>query len=121
MFPKNRQLIALAIAPMSVQVKFSSLCKPINKCFLEYCIRLTSSEDQNLCRGGGTWADAWDGGALELVHNGNVIHTFQPLFESDEKCLRSDQVDPINDVFQIRSTTTDGVSFIHLRLSIPFI
>ena len=85
------------------------------KWYLEYCIRLTSSEDQNLCRGGGTWADAWDGGALELVHNGNVIHTFQPLFESDEKCLRSDQVDPINDVFQIRSTTNDSVSCVYLE------
>ena len=55
--------------------------------------------------------NSWAGTALELVQNGNIIHTFQSGFVNDEKCIESDQVDPINDVFNIRSTADNGVSY----------
>ena len=42
-----------------------------------------------------------------------MIHSFQPRFTDDEKCFNSDQIDEVNDVFQLRNTGTDGVSFKH--------
>ena len=42
-----------------------------------------------------------------------MIHSFQPGFTDDEICLNSDQIDEVNDVFQLRNTGNDGVSFIH--------
>ena len=56
---------------------------------------------------------------MELLQNGNVIHTFQPLFNDDEKCLPIDEVDQTNDVFELRSTGNDGVSFQHYNKRVP--
>ena len=42
-----------------------------------------------------------------------MIHSFQPYFTDDEKCFNSDQIDEVNDVFQLRNTGNDGVSFKH--------
>ena len=42
-----------------------------------------------------------------------MIHSFQPRFTDDKKCFNSDQIDEVNDVFQLRNTGTDGVSFKH--------
>ena len=59
------------------------------------------------------WPSLWSGDTIELVHNGNVIHTFPPKFTDDKICLNADQIDEINDVFQLRKTGDDGVSFKH--------
>ena len=42
-----------------------------------------------------------------------MIYSFQPGFTDDEICLSSDQIDEVNDIFQLRDTGTDGVSFKH--------
>ena len=82
----------------------------------QYCIRLTSSNDQTLCRGEeGSWLGQWKGDVLELLQNGEVIHLFQKQFTDEEKCLSIDEVDIINDVFQLRSVGTDGVSIALIR------
>ena len=84
----------------------------------EYCIRITSSRDANLCGGAdGGWIDAWNGGSLELVHNGNVIHILPVDFTDEEKCLTIDQVDVTNDQFELRFKAGNGVSFSNLFAS----
>ena len=42
-----------------------------------------------------------------------MVGSFQPRFTDDEICLDRDQIDEVNDVFQLRNTGTDGVSFKH--------
>jgi len=84
----------------------------------EYCIRITSSKNENLCGGAdGGWINAWKGGSLELVHNGNVIHILPVDFTDEEKCLPIDQVDVTNDQFELRFKDGDGVSFSNLFAS----
>ena len=72
---------------------------------------MSSSSDQNLCGGTtGTLASAWSGDDVQLLHNGNLIHTFQSGFTDEQKCLDHAQVDENKDQFELRSTVTDGVS-----------
>ena len=81
-----------------------------------YCIRLTSSYDETLCRGKeGKWLNHWMGGAVELLQNGKVIHSFHKEFTDEQICLGVDQVDQVNDVFQVRCVSTDGVSIALIR------
>ena len=72
---------------------------------------MTSDADANLCGGPtGSWAPLWAGSSeIQLLQNGNLIHSFQPRFTDDEICLTGDQVDRVNDVFELRSTNNDGV------------
>ena len=85
----------------------------------EYCIRLTSNLDKTLCGGeNGAWSNTWYGDALELLQNGKVIHSFPKNFTDEQKCLAVDQVDKINDVFQLQSVGTDGVSIALFRLRV---
>ena len=72
---------------------------------------MSSSSDQNLCGGTtGTLASAWSGDDVQLLHNGNLIHTFQSGFTDEQKCLDQTQVDENHDLFELRSAGTDGVS-----------
>ena len=72
---------------------------------------MSSSSDQNLCGGTtSTLASAWSGDDVQLLHNGNLIHTFQSGFTDEQKCLDHAQVDENKDQFELRSTGTDGVS-----------
>ena len=84
----------------------------------EYCIHLTSSRDETLCGGknGKDWLYSWYGNPLELLQNGKVIHSFHAEFTDEQKCLGVDQVDVVNDVFQLRCVGTDGVSIALFRL-----
>ena len=87
-----------------------------------YCVRVMSSEDETLCGGrDGTKFSAWDGDPLELLQNGVVVGTFEQEFNNREICI--DQVDQSNDVFELRSTGNDGVSFLaydtpHIRIGV---
>ena len=55
------------------------------------------------------------GGAVELLQNGKVIHSFHKEFTDEQICLGVDQVDQVNDVFQVRCVSTDGVSIALIR------
>ena len=82
--------------------------------FSGYCIRATSSADENLCGGrDGARFNDWDGDALQLVQNGVVIGTFGPGFVDEEICI---EVLYPNDVFELRSTGNDGVSVIAIAI-----
>ena len=85
--------------------------------FSGYCIRATSSADENLCGGrDGARFNDWDGDALQLVQNGVVIGTFGPGFVDEEICIEEHQFNQSNDVFELRSTGNDGVSVIAIAI-----
>ena len=83
----------------------------------KYCIRVTSSADQNLCTGNGASASNWLGGAINLIINGEVKDTLQYGFQEFEYCSKWDEIDVENDKIQLKSTSTDGVCITSLALN----
>ena len=83
----------------------------------KYCIRVTSSADQNLCTGNDASASNWLGGAINLIINGEVKDTLQRGFNEFEYCAAWDEIDVENDKIQLHSTSTDGVCITSLALN----
>ena len=71
----------------------------------QYCIRIISC-DSNTPGG----ANKWRGSPLTLSRNGNTIGVLQSGFSMEDFCLAIDQVDQENDIFEISTSGTDGVS-----------
>ena len=85
----------------------------------KYCIRATSSLDYSLCKhhdghDGPYDAYDWNGGVIELKHNGETIVTLPSWFEEFEHCL--DDV-TMYDIFELQSTSSDGVCFTSLSIN----
>ena len=83
----------------------------------KYCIRVTSSADQNLCTGNGASASNWLGGGINLIINGEVKDTLARGFTEFEYCPSWDEIDAENDKIQFQSTSTDGVCITSLSLN----
>ena len=83
----------------------------------EFCIDITSSEDENLCQHPRASPTAWSGGSLDLKHNGAIIKTIPKGFTHFEHCLPANEVDIKHDKFQLASTTNDGVCITSLTIN----
>ena len=83
----------------------------------KYCIRVTSSADQNLCTGNGASASNWLGGAINLIINGEVKDIIPRGFTEFEYCPSWDEIDAKNDKIQFYPTSTDGVCITSLSLN----
>ena len=80
---------------------------------------MTSSEDEDLCTHPGTNAGphSWAGGEINIKRNGEIVATILSGFDEFEHCFRVDQIDKINDQFQLQSTATDGVCITSLTVN----
>ena len=76
-----------------------------NSLHLEFCIRVTSGSNKSPCNNG-----QWRGGDIILNKNYEKIATFQHGFTDETFCLSMGLGDVAKDVFQLKSTNTDGVS-----------
>ena len=85
----------------------------------KYCIRLTSSGDQNLCnlKHNDQPPTAWIGSEINLVINGEVKDSLKRGFTEFEYCQSWDEIDVENDKIQLQSTSTDGVCITSLSLN----
>ena len=79
---------------------------------------MTSSEDEDLCThpNENYGPQNWDGGAIDLKRNGETVATIPRGFDEYEHCFRADQIDKINDQFQLEGTTTNGVCITSLTV-----
>jgi len=79
-------------------------------CPVKYCIRVTSSEDENLCQHycPCSGPHKWKGGDINLKLNGNTVATIPSGFSSFDHCFWSDQFDKINDRISLENTNNDG-------------
>ena len=82
----------------------------------EYCVKITSSNDSS-CGNHPKPSASWHGGAIELLHNGDVVATLPTRGQQLEYCLPIDEVDVANDQFEFKSTTTDGVCITSLTVN----
>jgi len=58
---------------------------------------------------------AHEGSPIELLQNGNLIHTVPARFSDDEFCLPAGLFDAENDIFELKYTggqSNNGVSFL---------
>ena len=95
--------------------KLAAKFKDAQKC--EYCIRVTSSEDQNLCTHHTAGPSSWSGGAINLIINGEKRDTLSTGFTDFEYCAAWDQIDVLNDKIQLQSTNSDGVCITSVSLN----
>jgi len=79
----------------------------------KFCIKMTSSPDPYLC---GQYHAYWSGGAISIKQNGNVIGSMEPGTKDFELCLDYDDVDIENDIFDLASTSDDGVCITSLSI-----
>lgn len=84
----------------------------------KYCIRVTSSADENLCQHyiDGAGPNNYPGGEIKLNYNGKTIATIPKSFTNFEHCFPLDQIDKANDQFQLERTNTDGVCITSLTV-----
>merc|ERR1712227_1067731 len=79
----------------------------------KFCIKMTSSPDPYLC---GQYHAYWSGDAISIKQNGNVIGSMEPGTKDFELCLDYDDVDIENDIFDLASTSDDGVCITSLSI-----
>ena len=82
-----------------------------------YCLRITSSPDENLCTGGGSAVSDWYGGEISLKINNETIDTIQPGFTDYEYCFKWNEIDVEKDRIQLQSNSNDGVCITSLTLN----
>ena len=75
---------------------------------LEYCIRVTSSEDPDIC--GASIAQHWDGDDITVNLNGNPIGTLPGEFTDETVCGSADGIDIQTAEFQLINSGSNGVS-----------
>ena len=81
----------------------SSQCDP------KFCIEMTSSPDEDLCKHPKADHSAWSGNTVLVKQNGNTIGSMSKSQEKFQVCVEYDQVDIDNDVFEIVKSGNDGV------------
>ena len=82
----------------------------------EYCVKISSSNDSS-CRAHPKASASWQGGAIELLYNGEVVGTLPTKSRELEYCRPIDEVDIANDLFEFQSTTNDGVCITSLTVN----
>ena len=87
-----------------------------SECDPKYCIKMTSSPDEDLCEHPKADHSAWSGGAISIKQNGIVIGSMKSKTQEFELCLYYEDVDIENDVFEFARTTNDGVCITSLSM-----
>ena len=82
----------------------------------KFCIQMTSSPDQYLCDHPLASYTAWAGGPIAINQNGKIIGLMLPETRNFELCLDYDDVDIENDIFDLASTSDDGVCITSLSI-----
>ena len=73
----------------------------------EYCIRVHGGRTNTP---GCNWT--WGSSTLHLFQNGNQLNQIMANgFSQQDFCFDLQNVDPENDIFELKTTGTDGVSF----------
>ena len=88
----------------------SSQCDP------KFCIEMTSSPDEDLCKHPKADHSAWSGNTVLVKQNGNTIGSMSKSQEKFQVCVEYDQVDIDNDVFEIVKSGNDGVCITSLSM-----
>ena len=79
----------------------------------KYCIRVTSSDDETLCKHG-WWLNA---GNISFKYNGEAVEDLQRGFKEYVYCMDMENVDIANDEFQFHSRDNDGACITSLSIN----
>ena len=84
-----------------------------------YCLLITSSNDQTLCRHifSSVGPNKWSGGKIEVKYNDIKIAELPPKFTEFQHCFDIKQLNVQNDRIKLQSTNGNGVCITRLSLN----
>ena len=87
-----------------------------SECDPKFCIRMTSSADEDLCQHPIGGPKDYAGGPIQVKQNGNIIGSMKRGAKEFKACVDYDQVDIENDVFELFNPKTDGACITSLSI-----